>query len=151
VTKLPAPLNRFAQVFCTTRGQVITGHDGWLWVQPDNESLVVIPSTSFDAKPAPAALGKAYFTKVEVKKINGDEYERAIGNFRTAAFDRNDGKPAGYRLDLTTAGGEGLELYFFDYFTYGWGISCPAGQCDLSTRFIIFNMKHEPQKLQAPI
>jgi hypothetical protein len=106
VTKLPAPLNRFAQVFCTTRGLVITGHDGWLWVQPENQTLVVIPSTNVEAKAEPAAITRA---------------------------------------------GEDLELYFFDYFTYGWGISCPGGQCDLSSRFVILNMNYEPQKLPAPI
>ncbi len=123
-----------------------------MWVEPQKQALVVIPSSNFDEGTDVAVQAqKAYFTKIQVTKISGEEYDRAMGNFRTAAFDRNDGKPAGYRVDLSTASGTGLELYFFDYFTYGWGISCPDGTCDLSSRFVIFNMNHEPQKLEAPI
>jgi len=161
---IPAPINRFAQVFCTPHGQVIAGHDGWLWIEPQQQALVVIPSGEMDAKDAneianhtkistetaPTPKEIAHFTKIDVKKIKGEEYNQAIANFR-GVFDRTEGKPAGYKVDLSTAAGEDLQLYFFDYFTYGWGISCPAGKCDRSSRFVIVNKDHEPQKLQAPI
>jgi hypothetical protein len=160
--EIAAPINRFAQVFCTSHGQMIAGHDGWLWIEPQQQALVVIPSGDMDendareiakntkvsAKSSPKQM--AHFTKIDVTKIKGEEYDHAMANFR-GVFDRTEGKPAGYKVGLTTAAGEDLQLYFFDYFTYGWGISCPGGQCDLSSRFVIVNMKHEPQKLQAPI
>src|SRR5262245_15280073 len=47
VTTLPTPLDRWAQVVCTKTGYVITGRDGWLWVEPRHNAMVIIPSQSF--------------------------------------------------------------------------------------------------------
>jgi hypothetical protein len=140
VVSLPTPLNKWAQILCTPYGQVITGGDGWIWVEPVRDALVVIPSQTLDGNAKPVGDSgdskdtKAYFTKI----FHAD-------------FEPKDGKPAGYRLELTTAAGDGLQLYFFDYVTYGWGIACPYGSCDLSSRFVMVNMKSKPQPLGPAI
>jgi hypothetical protein len=156
VVSLPTPLNKWAQILCTPYGQVITGGDGWIWVEPVRDALVVIPSQTLDGNAKPVGDSgdskdtKAYFTKIVMTKISGEEFDRAFQTFH-ADFEPKDGKPAGYRLELTTAAGDGLQLYFFDYVTYGWGIACPYGSCDLASRFVMVNMKSKPQPLGPAI
>jgi hypothetical protein len=145
ITSLPEPLNRWAQVRCTPVGYVITGREGWLWIQPTYKALVVIPSSS-PQQPD----GSAYFTKIELTKVRGEEFERAYEVFHTG-FDPKDAKPAGYRLDVTTMDGTEIRLYMFDYFTYGWGMACSKDACDASSRFVMLNMHQDPQPLDQPI
>ena len=150
VNTLPVPLNRWAQIVCTPYGEVMTGHEGWVWVEPVKRALVVIPSASLDLKEAPPDNVKAYFTKIEIIKIIGEEFDKAYSLFHVG-FDSQEGKPVGYRLELGTASGDGLQLYILDYFTYGVGISCPSGNCDRSSRFVMVNVHHEPKPLPPPI
>ena len=162
VVKLPSPLDKWGQLICTPLGYALTGHTGWVWMQPSDHSLVIIPaqlegavkSSSRDGgKPAfdrvPAS-GKSYFTRIELNKVSGDEFEKAYTAFHDG-FDPNEQKPAGYRLDLASAGGNTLTIYLFDYFTYGWGIACPEGNCDRSTRFVMLDMEEKPKELTPPI
>src|SRR3979409_1711336 len=84
VSTLPAPLNKWAQIVCTQSGQVITGHEGWVWIEPTRHAIVLIPSQNLKADPDgvaiapdPAKAGaadKSYFTKIEFTKVNGDEF-----------------------------------------------------------------------------
>jgi hypothetical protein len=149
VVSLPSPLNKWAEIICTPYGQVITGHNGWVWIEPVNRALVVIPSGTLDTEPPPTAVSKAYFTKVEMTKIEGEEFEKAWAKFH-ADFKSSDAKPTGYKLVLSTASGDGLQLYFFDHKTYGWGISCPYGTCDTSSRFVIVNIAPKPKPALPP-
>lgn len=149
VTTLPAPLSRWAQVRCTSVGYVITGREGWIWIEPSNKALVVIPSQSFEGN-ADIHDSNAYFTKIEVTKVTGDEFEKAYEVFH-AGFDPKDAKPAGYRLDVTTMDGTDIRVYMFDYFTYGWGMACSKEACDPSSRFVMLNMKQDPKPLPPPI
>jgi hypothetical protein len=148
VTTLPPPLNRWAQLRCTTAGYVITGREGWLWLEPTHKALVVIPSQSFGRPEGPDP--NAYFTKIEVTKVTGEEFERAYEVFH-AGFDPKDAKPSGYRLDVTTMDGNDIRLYMFDYFTYGWGMACSKDACDRSSRFVMLDMNKDPQPLSQPI
>ena len=148
VTTLPEPLNRWAQLRCTTAGYVITGREGWVWLEPTHKALVVIPSQSFGRPEGPDP--NAHFTKIEVIKVTGDEFERAYEVFH-AGFDPKDAKPSGYRLDVTTMDGKDIRLYMFDYFTYGWGMACSKEQCDRSSRFVMLDMNKDPQPLSQPI
>ena len=148
VTTLPAPLNRWASVRCTLAGYVITGKEGWLWLEPNHKALVVIPAQTFDRQAGPDR--NAYFTKIELTKVTGEEFERAYEVFH-AGFDPKDAKPAGYRLDVATMDGHDIRLYMFDYFTYGWGMACTKDACDQSSRFVMLNMKEDPKPLPDPI
>jgi hypothetical protein len=148
VTTLPEPLNRWAQLRCTTAGYVITGREGWIWLEPTHKALVVIPSQSFGGAEGPDP--NAYFTKIEVTKVTGDEFERAYEVFH-AGFDPKDAKPSAYRLDVTTMDGNDIRLYMFDYFTYGWGMACSKDACDRSSRFVMLDMNKDPQPLAQPI
>ena len=158
VVTLPAPLNKWAQLVCTKSGQVITGHDGWVWLEPTRHAVVIIPSQNLKAQaqenkletdPSDAA-GQSYFTKIELTKVNGDEFDKVYEVFH-AGFDAKDGKPAAYRLDLTTMAGKEIRLYMFDYFTYGWGMACSKDACDRSSRFVMLDMNKDPQPLSQPI
>ncbi len=165
VTTLPAPLGKWAQIICTDTGQVITGQEGWLWVEPTRHAIVIIPSqnlrmagneTKIKPDPAKAMLesgndtGKSYFTKIEFTKVKGEEFDKAYETFHSG-FDQNDGKPAAYRLDLQTMSGKEIRLYMFDYFTYGWGMACSPDGCDKASRFVMLNTHEDPKKLPQPI
>ena len=112
-------------------------------------AIVVIPSQS-QPEEGPLVHSSAYFTKITVTKGEGQDFDKAYRIFH-AGFDPNEGKPAGYRVDATTMSGEIRHLYFFDYLTYGWGISCPDGTCDATSRFMIVNMNEEPKELPPAI
>ena len=149
VTTLPAPLSRWAQVRCTSAGYIITGREGWVWVEPNHNALVVIPSQTFGAE-ADLHDSTSYFTKVAATKVTGEEFDKAYEVFH-AGFDPKDAKPAGYRIELTTMSGNDIRLYMFDYFTYGWGMACSKDACDASSRFVMLNMSEDPKPLPAPI
>ena len=149
VTTLPAPLSRWAQVRCTSAGYIITGQEGWVWVEPTHNALVVIPSQTLANEPD-LSDSTSYFTKVAVTKVSGEEFEKVYEVFH-AGFDPKDAQPAGYRIDLTTMAGSDIRLYMFDYFTYGWGMACGKDACDPSSRFVMLNMKEDPKPLPAPI
>ena len=134
---------------CTSAGYVITGREGWIWIEPNNKALVVIPSGRSKVTPI-CTTATAYFTKVEVTKVSGDEFEKAYEVFH-AGFDPKDAKPAGYRIDVTTMAGNDIRLYMFDYFTYGWGMACSKEACDPSSRFVMLNMTQDPKPLPPPI
>src|SRR5262245_44530166 len=88
VGSLPSPLNKWGQILCTDTGQVITGHDGWVWIEPTRQAIVIIPSQNLRTEsgekkgpdPAKAMLesggdaGKSYFTKIEFTKVSGEEF-----------------------------------------------------------------------------
>ena len=149
VTTLPAPLSRWAQVRCTSAGSIITGREGWVWVEPSHNALVVIPSQTLGPE-ANLHDSSSYFTKAEVTKVSGEEFDKAYEVFH-AGFDPKDAKPAGYRIELTTMAGNDIRLYMFDYFTYGWGMACSKDACDPSSRFVMLNTKEDPKPLSAPI
>jgi hypothetical protein len=148
VTTLPAPLDRWADIVCTDSGPVITGREGWVWIEPRHNAQVVIPSQSFGSRAEGGSV--AYFTKIDVSKVTGEEFERAYEVFH-AGFDPKDAKPAAYRLDIVTAAGNEVRLYLFDYFTYGWGMACSKDACDASSRFVMLNLSMDPKPLQQPI
>jgi hypothetical protein len=148
VTTLPTPLNRWAQLRCTSAGYVITGREGWIWIEPNNKALVVIPAQTFGRPEGPDP--SAHFTKIQVTRVTGEEFDKAYEVFH-AGFDPKDAKPAGYRLDVTTMDGNDIRVYMFDYFTYGWGMACSKDACDSSSRFVMLNMKEDPKPLPNPI
>jgi hypothetical protein len=162
---LPTPLSKWGQILCTDTGQVITGHDGWVWVEPTHRALVIIPSQNLRTEsgelkqnPEPdkamhesgSDVGKSYFTKIEFTKVAGEEFDTVYKIFHSG-FDENDGKPAAYRLDLKTISGKEIRLYMFDYFTYAWGMACSPERCDPSSRFVMLNTNEDPKKLPQPI
>src|SRR6266850_4648490 len=161
VTTLPAPLDKWAQILCTQTGQVITGHEGWVWIEPTRHAVVIIPSQNMKADRDGVAVDqdaakdgrkadKSYFTKVELTKVSGDEFAKVYEIFH-AGFDANDGQPTAYRLELKTMSGKAMRLYMFDYFTYGWGMACSDEACDPHSRFVMLNMNEDPKPLPPPI
>jgi hypothetical protein len=163
VSTLPAPLNRWGQIVCTESGQVITGHEGWIWVEPTRHAIVIIPSQNLRAKAdernvdadqmkpeGATGEGKSYFTKIEFTKVRGDEFDQVYKTFHSG-FDDSDGKPAAYRLDLKTMSGKEIRLYMFDYFTYAWAMACSGDACDPSSRFVMVNTHEDPKTLPQPI
>lgn len=157
VVKLPVPLSKWGQLICTPLGYVLTGHKGWVWLQPSDHSLVMIPAQLSAAFKSDGRdhlgtddNGKAYFTRIDVGKASGADFDKAYAAFHDG-FDPNEQKPEGYRLDLQSADGNSLTIYLFDYFTYGWGIACPEGACDRSTRFMMLDMEKRPEELTPPI
>jgi hypothetical protein len=149
ITTLPESLNRWAEVVCTPSGYVITGRSDWIWIEPTHSALVVIPSQSY-GRYAETTDGGAYFTRIELTKVTGEEFDMAYEVFH-AGFDPKDAKPAAYRLDVTTMAGNDIRLYLFDYFTYGWGMACSKEACDPSSRFVMLNLKQDPKPLPQPI
>ncbi len=143
VATLPQPLSKWGAIVCTPYGHVISNQKGYIWSRPAGYSPVFIPSQMVNTDPA--LLGnKSYFTKIDVQKVDGDEFEAAYQAFHDG-FATEKNLPNGYRLDVTSVSGRSLKLYFFDYSGHAWGIWCPGGKCDRDSRFMILDMLHKPQ------
>jgi hypothetical protein len=149
LAKLPAPLSKWGRVICTPIGQVMMAKDDWVWIMPDASGLVFVPSQVVETEPKEVGT-EAYFTKVDVIQAHGAEFDQAYGTFHVG-FDEKEVKPDAYRVDLTTVSGKQIEMFFFDYDTYAWGMSCPEGQCDPETRFMIISKNVRPEPRQPPI
>ena len=149
VIKLPAPLSKWGQITCTPLGQMLTSHEGWIWIMPDASGTVLIPAQEIQsAKEASGA--ESYFTKIDLAQVKGKDFDSVYGAFH-AGFDDKEVKPEAYRVDLITASGKDILLFFFDYGNYAWGITCPGNKCDTETRFMILDKNHKPEPRQPAI
>ena len=79
-----------------------------------------------------------------VARVKGSEFDDAYATFHDG-FDGHEVKPDGYRVDLTTIEGKSVRMYFFDYDTYAWGMSCPGGKCEADTRFMVLDKNTRPK------
>jgi hypothetical protein len=70
---------------------------------------------------------------------------------RTAGFDLDVFVRDGYRADLMSISGKTMRVYFFDYDTFAWGMSCPDNNCVQDSRFIMLNKSREPLPRRPPI
>ena len=142
VMKLTFPLNKWAQVLCTKYGHVLASHDGWVWILP-SAGPVLVPSQLSMGDPKEVG-NTFYFTKIEVTQIKGEEFNEAYGTLMKN-LDKNEVKPDGYRVEISTSAGDSLKLDFFDYDTYAWGMDCSGEGCDIETRFIVLDKNHQPE------
>ena len=142
VSKLPMPLAKWGQIACTPFGQILMSQEGWVWVMPDASGTVFVPSQISDKEPEELG-NKSYFTKIDVRRVSGEEFDQIYGIFH-AGFDDKEVKPDAYRVDIATVSGKTKRMFFFDYDSYAWGIECPANQCNRETRFVILDQKHVP-------
>lgn len=149
VTKLPLPLSKWGQIACTSLGQMLTSHDGWVWIMPDAAGTVIIPSEDLENVKG-ATHSESYFTKIDVAQVKGEEFNSVYGTFHIG-FDDKEVKPDAYRVDLTSMSGRTFRMFFFDYDTYAWGMSCPDNKCDSETRFMILDKNHKPEPRQPSI
>lgn len=148
VLNLPAPLNRWGQILCTPYGHILGSRKGWMWLMPDLDP-VLIPAQV--PENAPQKIGNsAYFSKIEVARVKGEEFNQAYKTFHQG-FDDQEIKPDAYRVDMTTAQGKSFHMYFFDYDTYAWGMECPGNQCETDSRFMVLDMKTPPKPRQPSI
>ena len=149
VTKLPMPLAKWAQIACTPIGHILMSHEDWIWVMPDASGTVFVPSQIVDAEPEQLG-NKSYFTRIEVRPVKGEEFEEAYGTFHVG-FDDKEVKPDAYRVDITTVWGKSMRLFFFDYDSYAWGMTCPDNKCDIDSRFMVLDKNHRPESRQPAI
>jgi len=148
VMNLPAPLSRWAQIVCTPFGHMLASRKGWMWLAPDLDP-VFVPAQSMDKNPEQLG-NKIYFTKIDIARVKGDEFDAAYRIFHEG-FDDSEVKPDGYRVDMTTVMGSTIHMYFFDYDTYAWGMSCPADKCDPDTRFMVLDRSTPPKPRKPSI
>jgi hypothetical protein len=148
ITALPAPLNKWGKIVCTPYGHILASREGWMWLLPDLDP-VLIPAQVPDSQPEKVG-NSVYFNKIEVARAKGEEFEQAYGVFHKG-FDDQEVKPDAYRVEMTTAQGKSLKMYFFDYDSYAWGMECPGSACDADTRFMILDMKTPPKARQPSI
>jgi hypothetical protein len=147
VMNLPLPLSKWGHIACTPYGHMLTSRDGWVWVMPNALEPVLVPSQAPDRQPE--LLGNAsYFTRIDVAKVRGEEFDDVYKTFHVG-FDENEVKPDAYRADIATAAGKSIRMYFFDYDTYAWGMSCPDNKCETDSRFMILDKNTRP-KARAP-
>jgi hypothetical protein len=146
---LPAPLSKWGRIACTTFGHILASHEGWVWAAPDASQTVFVPSQLGDGPPKPLG-NSSYFTKIEIAPVSGEEFDHAYERFHDG-FDQQEAKPNAYRVDLTSVSGRMMRLYFFDYDTYAWGMSCPGNDCSTDSRFMILDKSHRPTPRLPPI
>jgi hypothetical protein len=149
VTKLPMPLAKWGQIACTPIGHVLMSRENWVWIMPDASGMVLVPSQIVDKEPEEVG-NKSYFTKIDVQPVKGDEFNQVYGTFHIG-FDDKEVKPDAYQVDLATASGKTLRMYFFDYDSYAWGMTCPENKCDIETRFMVLDKNHRPEPRQPAI
>ena len=142
ITTLPEPLNKWGQMLCTSYGEILASRAGWMWLMPDFDP-VLIPAQVMDTEPQKTG-NTIYFTKIDVARVKGPEFEAAYAAFHDG-FDQNEVRPDAYRVDLTTIEGRSIRMYFFDYDTYAWGMSCPGDRCETDTRFMILDKNTRPK------
>lgn len=149
VSKLPMPLAKWGQIACTPFGQILMSQEGWVWVMPDASGAVFVPSQISDKKPE--ELGdKSYFTKIDVERVSGEEFDRIYRIFH-AGFDDKEAKPDAYRVDIVTVSGKTMRMFFFDYDSYAWGMQCPDNTCDPDTRFMVLDKNRRPEPRRPAI
>lgn len=149
VMTLPAPLNKWGQISCTPYGHVLAPAGNWTWIWPDGSGTVFIPSQLVMSNPQ--LLGnRSYFTRIEVTRVRGAEYDEAYATFREG-LDLREVPPDAYRADLTSVSGKVMKVYFFDYDSFAWGMSCPDNNCVQDSRFIMLDRTREPLPRQPPI
>jgi len=149
VMTLPHPLSKWGRIACTPYGHVLEGRDNWVWIWPDGSGTVFIPSQLVMSNPE--RLGnRSYFTNVEIVRVRGAEADQAYATFREG-LDSKEAPPDVYRADLTSISGKMMRVYFFDYDTYAWGMSCPDNNCVQDSRFVILDRTREPVPRQPPI
>jgi hypothetical protein len=149
VMTLPLPLSKWGSIVCTPFGHVLSSHEGWVWLMPDGSDTVFIPSQFADKNPE--TLGNnSYFTKIEAAQVKGEESDEAYTAFHVG-FDEKEIKPDVYRVDLTSVSGKTMRIFFFDYDTYAWGMTCPNNKCETDMRFMILDKSHRPEPRKPPI
>lgn len=149
VMTLPPPLNKWGQITCTPYGHVLAPTGNWTWIWPDGSGTVFIPSQLVMANPQ--LLGnRSYFTRIEIARIRGAEADEAYATFHEG-LDLREVPPDVYRADLTSVSGKVMKVYFFDYDTFAWGMSCPDNNCVQDSRFIMLDKTREPLPRQPPI
>jgi hypothetical protein len=149
VMTLPPPLDKWGQIACTPYGHVLAGRGNWTWIWPDGSGTVFIPSQLVMNNPQ--LLGnRSYFTRIEIMRVRGAEFDGAYETFREG-MDQREVPPDGYRADLTSVSGMVMRVYFFDYDTYAWGMSCPDNNCVQDSRFLMLDKSREPLPRQPPI
>jgi hypothetical protein len=146
---LPAPLDKWGQIACTPFGHVLQGRDNWVWVWPDGSGTVFVPSQLVMANPQPLG-NRSYFTRIDIMRVRGREADDAYATFREG-LDVKETPPDIYRAALTSVSGKVMRVYFFDYDTYAWGMSCPDNNCVQDSRFIILDRTRQPLPRQPPI
>ena len=75
----------------------------------------------------------------------------AFGTLFREGMDLREVPPDGYRADLTSVSGKTMRVYFFDYDTFAWGMSCPDNNCVQDSRFIMLDRSREPLPRRPPI
>lgn len=149
VMTLPPPLDRWGQITCTPYGHVLAATGNWTWIWPDGSGTVFIPSQLVMSNPQ--LLGnRSYFTDIAVTRVRGNEFDEAYATFREG-LDLSEVPPDAYRADLTSVSGEVMKVYFFDYDSFAWGMSCPDNNCVQDSRFIMLDRTREPLPRQPPI
>ena len=149
VMTLPSPLNKWGEIRCTPYGHVLAGTGNWTWIWPDGSGTVFIPSQLVMSNPQ--FLGnRSYFTDIQVTRVRGAEFDEAYATFREG-LDLQEVPPDVYRADLTSVSGKAMRVYFFDYDTYAWGMSCPDNNCVQDSRFIMLDKTREPLPRRPPI
>ena len=149
VMTLPAPLSKWGHIACTPYGHMLTSHEGWIWVLPDALEPVLIPSQTLDKEPRLVG-NAAYFTKIDVARVKGEEFDEVYKAFHVG-FDNSEVKPDAYRADITTSAGNSILMYFFDYDSYAWGMSCPEKKCETDSRFMILDKNTRPKAREPAI
>jgi hypothetical protein len=149
VTILPLPLSKWGSIACTPYGHILTSHDGWIWLMPDRSDTVFIPSQLADSQRQMVG-NDSYFTTIEVMQVRGQESDEAYTTFHVG-FDERESKPDIYRVDLVSVSGKTMRLFFFDYDTYAWGMTCPENKCQTDTRFMVLDKNHRPEPRKPPI
>lgn len=101
VLKLPAPLDRWGQIYCTKFGHSLAAKERWLWSFPGAFAPVHLPAQMVRSQPKEVGHA-AHFKGIEMAPLSGRDAEDAAEKLTKALSAKPDSAIANaFRLTLT--------------------------------------------------
>ncbi len=144
VLKLPAPLDRWGQIYCTKFGHSLAAKEHWVWSFPGAFAPVHLPAQMVRSQPKEVGHA-AYFKAVELVPLSGSDADDAAAKLTKALGAKPDSAIANaYRLTLTNQAEQKHVVLFVQ--TVGevkdgksfWSLWCDA-ECNGGMPFMLLN------------
>jgi hypothetical protein len=144
VLKLPAPLDRWGQIYCTKYGYSLAAKERWIWSFPGALAPIHLPAQMVRSQPKEVGHA-AYFKGVELVPLPGRGMDEAAEKLTKALGAKPDGAIAhAFRLTLTNQAEQKHVVLFVQTVNEVqsgkslWALWCDA-ECNEGMPFMLLN------------